>query len=157
MDYAGTVSEGKSGANPSTIDTIAAQLREHFGVLYRPRLEAGDLNLIIKANSKFTVGAVSFSRVEQVMKLNKIKISIPGKKGHHITVSGSIGLIPENENQKDYYYAGTASSRGVDVRFGDRIIASQVISEIWGRKGHSTLNRLAGEIHIKANKKDSVS
>ena len=153
MDYAGTVSEGKSGANPSTIDTIAAQLREHFGVLYRPRLEAGELNLTIRANSKFIVGAKSYSLVEQVMKLKNFNISIPGMKGHHLKVSGSIGLIPEKVNTQDYYYAGTASSRGVDVRFGDRIIASQVIYDIWGRKGHSTLNRLAGEIHIKANKK----
>ena len=154
VSYAGTVAEGKSGGNPTHVDKIAALLREHFGVIYRPRFEKGDLNLTVKANSKFLVGAKSFSLVDQKKKLTKFKVAIPGVTGQHLTISGEIGLIPEKSDESAYYYAGTGSSRGVDVRFGDRILASRVISDIWkGQEGHSTLNRLAGEIYVKANKK----
>lgn len=154
LNYAGTVGFGALGQNPSTIEGVATLLRQHLGVYYRPDLQKGAVIITIDVvgGPTLNVGANTFSLVDQIKKLTPFKIPIPGEPSQWLNVKGQIGLVPDGGS--GYYYAGTTTSRGVDVLFGARVIASRLISEIWtDTKGGPIYNRLGGEIIVRAQNK----
>ena len=146
------VAPGRRGSLPTTIDTIVEYLREHFGVFYRGFLEQG-----IKADGKIftSIELTDSDPVTHVIpdyeSKNKIGPTQINYKGHKITIEGEIGLVmkqsPQTKKRK-YYYKHAPDSQGVDFRIGRRVVATRLISEIWDKERHPSLNGIAGEIRF---------
>ncbi|MCJ7457417.1 MAG: ATP-binding protein [candidate division Zixibacteria bacterium] len=146
------VAPGRRGSLPANISTIMDYLREHLGVYYRGFLEKG-----IKADGKIftSIEMISPDPVSHILPDYESKNSIGpisiNYKGRKINVEGEIGLIMKESaetKKRKFYYKHAPDSQGVDFRIGRRVVATRLISEIWDRERHPSLNGIAGEIRF---------
>jgi len=159
LSYLQTVAYGRRGAYPRNLGPMMEYLREHLGVFYRGYLEGG----------KRAIGQISTSLngstpefvdpIEPDYKSKDpytISVNYNGKK---FDVEGVLGIIEKNSSKTKkrlYYYRFAPDSQGVDFRVGNRIIETRMISEIWERERHPSLNGIAGEFKISSSDKSLV-
>jgi hypothetical protein len=65
-----------------------------------------------------------------------------------IRLSGKYGQLTKDSTEtknRRYYYRYTMESQGVDFRIDKRVVATRLLTEIWGVARHNTLNGLWGE------------
>jgi hypothetical protein len=151
MSYMQSVAFGRRGALPRDLGRIMDYLREHLGVLYRGYLEGG----IRAAAQLFT--STELGHKEHI---DLIEADFRSKdsfgftltiSGQHVAVSGKVGLVDkdsQNTKARLLYYKHTPESQGIDIRVGKRVVATRLISEIWERDRHPSLNGIAGEFVI---------
>jgi hypothetical protein len=129
-------------------------LREHLGVFYRGYLEGG-----VRAYGKMltSMSMTSPDPVEAILPDFRSKDTVvcsPVTIGStKVTIQGEIGLIDKKSDKTKsrlFYYRHALDSQGVDIRVGDRVVATKLINEIWEEPRHPLLNGLAGEFRIPA-------
>ncbi len=152
LSYLQSVALGRRGGVPNVLSTIMSYLREHLGVFYRGYLEAG-----VRAEGRILTSQEMGEPdpVESVSPDYRTKEAVPFPPihigGSKITIEGEIGLVLRRSpktKQRLYYYRHAPDSQGVDIRIGDRVVATRLISEIWERERHPTLNGVAGEFKV---------
>lgn len=153
LGYLQTVTRGTRGRPPTTIGRTIEFLREHLGVFYRGYLEG-----------KRPIGAISTSinwgTAEEVEPIkpdyktrNRISRFIVRTNRGIVHVEGEHGELEPNSpatRNRVYYYRNSAEAQGVDFRIGKRVVATRLITEIWQRPRHPTLNPFCGEFSIDA-------
>lgn len=152
LSYLQTVAAGRRGALPRDLSRVMNYLREHLGVFYRGYLEGG-----VRAKGAILT-SLSFGTpdpVESVHPDYKSKDTVRCQPillgGQKVTIEGEIGLVDKNSpktKSKLFYYRHAPESQGVDIRIGDRVVAAKLISEIWERDRHPSLNGVAGEFRL---------
>lgn len=156
VTFAGTVSKGKRGSPPSTIGTILDFLNEHLGVLYRGYLQGGKKSIgeISTSLSWATPEPIEPIEADPKTKLFLKPTKVKTSRGD-LTIEGEYGLIektsPETKN-RNFYYRHTPESQGVDFRIGSRVVQTRLVTEVWGRARHPSLNGLWGEFRIPGDK-----
>lgn len=155
MSYMQTVAFGRGGARPRDLGLIMEYLREHLGVTYRGYLEGG-----ARAAAKILTSTAMGEKTH----VDVVSPDYSSKKsvGFDITVNGTrqringtIGLVDKNSvatKSRHLYYKHSPESQGVDVRVGKRVVATRMISEIWERDRHPSLNGVAGEFVVPASR-----
>ena len=151
MTYLQSVAFGRRGALPRDVGRIMDYLREHLGVLYRGYLEGG-----IRASTQIltSTNLGPQDHVDPVSPDFRSKDNVEFTltlAGQQQTVTGVIGLIDKDSRQthaRRLYYKHAPESQGVDIRVGKRVVATRLISEIWERDRHPSLNGVAGEFLI---------
>jgi hypothetical protein len=151
MTYMQSVAFGRRGALPKELGRIMDYLREHLGVFYRGYLEPG-IRATTHILTSINLGAQDhvdpITPDFQSRKTAKVKLTLGGRK---VTITGFVGLVDKNSPQTKerlLYYKHAPESQGVDIRVGNRIVATRLISEIWERDRHPSLNGIAGEFTI---------
>lgn len=151
ITYMQSVAFGRRGAYPREIGRIMDYLREHLGVLYRGYLEGG-----VRATTQIST-STALGQSDPVDPVNPDFRSkdtftfVLTLGGQQVTVSGVVGLVDrDSRHTKDrlLYYKHVPESQGVDIRVGKRTVATRLISEIWERDRHPSLNGIAGEFII---------
>jgi len=152
LPYLQTVTRGIRGRPPTTISSVINFLREHLGVFYRGYLEGkhpiGTITTSVNWGTPEEVEPIRPDYKTRV-KVNKFLVRTP--KGR-IYVEGEHGELepnsPETRNRL-YYYKNSAESQGVDFRIGKRVVATRLVTEIWGKARHPTLNPFCGEFTVE--------
>jgi hypothetical protein len=151
MTYMQSVAFGRRGALPRDIGRIMDYLREHLGVLYRGYLEGG-----VRATTQIFT-STSLGEPDNVDPISPdfrskdtftFSLTLAGQQ---VTVSGVVGLVDRDSAQTKarlLYYKHAPESQGIDIRVGKRTVATRLISEIWERDRHPSLNGIAGEFTI---------
>lgn len=155
MTYMQSVAFGRRGALPREIGRIMDYLREHLGVLYRGYLEGG-----IRATTQIltSTGLGEADHVDPISPDFKSRESYSFNLtvgGQQVAVTGNVGLVDRDSAQTKsrlLYYKHAPESQGVDIRVGNRVVASRLISEIWERDRHPSLNGIAGEFIIPGSR-----
>jgi hypothetical protein len=151
LTYLQTVVSGRRGGPPRDIGKIATYLREHLGVLYRGYLEGGRRSI---AEISTALDGGVFEPIDAVVPDYKSKASYPftvSIGGVKLVVEGEIGVIDKNgteTHKRLYYYRHAPESQGIDIRVGNRVVATRLITEIWDRDRHPSLNGIAGEFRV---------
>lgn len=151
LSYLQTVAAERRGRLPTDLDLVMEYLREHLGVFYRGYLEGG-----IRATAKIytSIGRAGPDLVDPVApdyankKTYDLSMMVRGKT---YKSKLELGLIDKNSKKTQdrlYYYRHAPESQGIDVRIGNRVVASRLISQVWELDRHPTLNGIAGEILI---------
>jgi hypothetical protein len=151
MTYMQSVAFGRRGALPREIGRIMDYLREHLGVLYRGYLEGG-----VRATTQIVTSTSLGARdhVDPISPDFKSKDTVNFTltlAGQQVTVSGTVGLVDRDSphtKSRLLYYKNAPESQGIDIRVGKRTVATRLISEIWERDRHPSLNGVAGEFII---------
>lgn len=151
ITYMQSVAFGRRGALPKEIGLIMDYLREHIGVLFRGYLEGG-----VKSTTRIltSTGLGTPEHVDPIAPDFKSKGTFGFTlklAGEQVKVTGTVGLIDKDSEQtksRRLYYRHAPESQGIDIRVGKRTVATRLISEIWGRERHPSLNGIAGEFHI---------
>jgi|GEM_PF-923576 hypothetical protein len=151
MTYMQSVAFGRRGALPRDLGKIMDYLREHLGVFYRGYLEGG-----VRANTQIltSTGLGAQDHVDLVEPDFKSKDTFTFNltlSGQQVTVTGIVGLVDKDSpktKSRLLYYKHVPESQGIDIRVGKRTVATRLISEIWERDRHPSLNGIAGEFLI---------
>jgi len=151
MSYMQSVAFGRRGALPRNIGPIVDYLREHLGVTYRGYLEGG-----VRATTQIftSTGLGASDHVDPVNPDYKNKRTVNFTltlSGEQVTVGGTIGLVDKESaitRSRRLYYRHAPESQGIDIRVGKRTVATRLISEIWDKERHPSLNGVAGEFII---------
>ena len=151
MTYMQSVAFGRRGARPREIGGIMDYLREHLGVMYRGYLEGG-----VRATTQILT-SIDLGQPDHVDPVNpdfrskdnfRFTLTLGGQQ---VTVTGVVGLVDKDSRQtkaRRLYYKHAPESQGIDIRVGKRTVATRLISEIWERDRHPSLNGVAGEFII---------
>lgn len=151
MVYMQSVAFGRRGALPRDTGRIMDYLREHLGVLYRGYLEGG-----IRATAQILT-STGLGAPDHVDPINpdfrsrdtySFSLTLAGQQ---VSVTGAVGLVDRDSPQTKsrlLYYKHAPESQGVDIRVGRRTVATRLISEIWERDRHPSLNGIGGEFVI---------
>jgi hypothetical protein len=165
MSYAQTV-QGR-GAKAKSLQTFRAWLVEHLGVAYRGYLSLDETTNDTKARITVSIGNDRYS-------VTPIHVPIAAKqtKYFQMELGGEIrdlvynyGTLDEVKRDKlvkgqkaKYYYQGNMSTQGIDIRLGDRVIATRQFETIWRESGggddgkplerHNSYNDFVGELLI---------
>jgi len=151
FEYSQTVTRGIRGRPPKTIVATVEYLREHLGVFYRGYLEekkpVGTITTSINWGTPEDVEPVkpdfkTYKCISFPVKTKKGKINIYGVYGE---------LEPNSTTTRNrlYYYKNVPESQGVDFRIGKRVVATRLLTEIWRRPRHPTLNPFCGEFIVQ--------
>ena len=151
MTYMQSVAFGRRGALPRELGRIMDYLREHLGVFYRGFLEGG-----VRANTQIytSTGLGAQDHVDLIEPDFKSKDTFTFNltlSGQQVTVTGTVGLVDKDSPKTKarlLYYKHVPESQGIDIRVGKRIVATRLISEIWERDRHPSLNGIAGEFQV---------
>lgn len=154
MTYMQSVAFGRRGALPRDVGRIMDYLREHLGVFYRGYLEGG-----IRATTQMMT-SIDLGELDHVDPIfpdfrsrDTVNFSLT-IAGHKVTITGSVGLVDKDSpetKKRLLYYKHAPEAQGVDIRVGKRTVATRLISEIWARDRHPSLNGVAGEFLIPGN------
>lgn len=151
LSYLQTVTRGVRGRPPKTISGIVHWLKEHLGVFYRGYLEGkkpiGTIAISINWGSPEEVEAIKPDYKTYTI-LSNLFVRTKKRK---IKIEGQYGQIEPNSPQtrsRLYYYKNAPESQGVDFSIGNRVVATRLITEIWQRPRHPTLNPFCGEFRI---------
>lgn len=151
ITYMQSVAFGRRGALPRDLGRIMDYLREHLGVFYRGYLEAG-----VRATTQIltSTGLGELDHVDPInpdyKSKNTIDLSLT-LGGQLLSLKGVIGLVDRDSPQTKkrlLYYKHVPESQGIDIRVGNRTVATRLISEVWERDRHPSLNGVAGEILV---------
>lgn len=151
MTYMQSVAFGRRGALPRDLGRIMDYLREHLGVFYRGYLEGG-----VRATTQImtSIGLGTQDHVDVIEPDYKSKDSYTINltiSGQQITITGVVGLVDKDSPKTKarlLYYKHAPESQGIDIRVGKRTVATRLISEIWERDRHPSLNGIAGEFLV---------
>jgi len=148
--YLQTLTKGRPGGPPSRVGALMDYLREHLGVFYRGYLEgkppAGYIYTSLNSRKPEPVEPIEPVYSEY----NKRRLTVRTKRGN-IDLQVTYGKINKESPQtkaRKYYYRATTDSLGVDFRIGDRVIATRLFSEIWGKARHTQYSTWCGELKI---------
>jgi hypothetical protein len=151
MTYMQSVAFGRRGALPGYVGRIMDYLREHLGVLYRGYLEGG----VRAATQIFTsTGLGQPDHVDAVSPDFKSKDTFNFSltlSNQQVQITGVVGLVDKDSPQTKsrlLYYKHAPESQGIDIRVGKRTVATRLISEVWEKDRHPSLNGVAGEFII---------
>jgi hypothetical protein len=152
FSYLQTVTRGIRGRPPTTIGGIVNYLKEHLGVFYRGYIEGkkpiGTITISINWGSAEEVEPV----IPDYKTRNTVsKIIVRTKKGK-IYIEGEYGQLEPNSlttRNRLYYYKNSPESQGVDFRIGNRVVATRLLTEIWLKPRHPTLNPFCGEFKVQ--------
>lgn len=155
MTYMQSVAFGRRGALPRDVGRIMDYLREHLGVFYRGYLEGG-----IRATTQIltSTGLGVLEHIDPILPDFRSRETVSFNLtlgGHQVTVTGNVGLIDRDSQQTKrrlLYYKHASESQGVDIRVGKRTVATRLISEIWERDRHPSLNGIAGEFLVPGDR-----
>lgn len=151
LTFLQSVALGRRGAAPRTPEKVIDYLREHLGVFYRGYLEGG-ARALGRIETSLDWGTPDPVDAVHPDYQTKKQVSFPVTVGNHrIHIEGVIGLVEKNSaetKERLYYYRHAPESQGVDIRIGNRVVATRLIEEIWERDRHPSLNGVAGEFRI---------
>lgn len=71
-----------------------------------------------------------------------------------VTIDYCFGSIEAGENRR--YYKRNMSSSGAEIRINGRVLAYNLISEIWNKQKHNSLNHFLAIINVKSKYKDRL-
>lgn len=159
--YAQTV-QGR-GAKANDLQTIRSWLVEHLGVAYRGYLSLDEISNDIKAKISVSIGNDHYS-------VSPISVPIAHKdtKYFDVELGGQTYQLKYNYGTLDevkrdslvkgkkakFYYQGNLATQGIDIRLGDRVIATRQFDTIWRGKDttqiarHNKYNDFVGELLI---------
>lgn len=155
-----TVGWGKRGRPPKDPDSILDYLREHLGVYYRGFLGVPSIGYKSTSRPRGTlVTSLNWKHAKKVepiepdydsrRRIKSVRVVTPAGK---VSLEGEYGLLnTESQTTRDdrkYYYRNTLESQGVDLRVGDRILATRLLTEIWEQARHNSHNAFWGEFRI---------
>jgi hypothetical protein len=155
-----TVGWGHRGRPPKDPDSVMEYLREHLGVFYRGYLGVRFIGDKGPRHAKGKIlTSLDWSGAEKVVPIepdydtrkhfSAVTVKTPAGK---VKLEGEYGLLdPDSETTREdrkYYYHNTFESQGVDLRVGDRVMATRLLSEIWGKTRHNSYNAFWGEFRI---------
>lgn len=151
MTYMQSVAFGRRGALPRDVGRIMDYLKEHLGVMYRGFLEGG-----VRSQTRIfaSTGLATPDPVDPVRPDYRTKQAVQFNLtlgGQHVLVTGTVGLVDKGSLETKarlLYYKHAPESQGVDIRVGMRVVATRLISEVWERDRHPSLNGIAGEFVI---------
>ncbi len=151
MSYMQSVAFGRRGALPRELGRIMDYLREHLGVLYRGYLEGG-VRAMAQLLTSTSLGPQD--HVDPISPDYRSKDSYSFTltlAGQQEQVTGTVGLVDRDSKHTKsrlLYYKHAPESQGIDIRVGRRTVATRLISEVWERDRHPSLNGIAGEFLI---------
>lgn len=151
------------GARAKSLELIRTYMLEHLGVAYRGYLqldkELNETKAKISVNvgtNKQAVGAIEVPIAD--MKTKYFDVDLGGKTYKVTYVFGTLDDVKRDSlvkgNKAKYYYQGNTSTQGIDIRLGDRVIATRQLDTIWRvgegkpltRDNH--YNQFVGELKI---------
>jgi hypothetical protein len=148
MSYLQSAAFDRRGAYPKDPAKIMKYLREHLGVFYRGYLESG-LRATALIQTSLQLGACDPVDPVSPEYSSRDTYQIPLEVGStKCVIRGEIGLVDKNHpktRDRLLYYRHAPESQGVDIRIGNRVVATRLLSEIWGVERHPSFNALAGE------------
>jgi hypothetical protein len=164
--YAQTV-QGR-GAKANNLYTIRAWLVEHLGVAYRGYLSLDEntnetkakINVFIGEDLRWDPYSVTPIHVPILNATTKYFTLYLG--GEKRTLTYKYGTLDEETRNKlvkgekaKYYYQGNMATQGIDIRLGDRVIATRQLETIWRTEidgkiieRHNQYNDFVGELLI---------
>jgi len=162
LEYMRTV-RGR-GPLPSLIGTFATRLTEHLGILYRGYLELqqatnqalGKIRLLWDAED-INVPAIQLPLAETHPQSFSVDIA-----GESVTCEYIWGVLDEEKSKvwilgkpTNFYYLANQPTQGIDIRLGNRTIATRQFEQIWKTPNgqdplarHPSYNHFIGELKI---------
>lgn len=153
--YAQTV-QGR-GAKANDLQTIRSWLVEHLGVAYRGYLSLNEMTNDIKAKISVSIGNDYYSvtpiHVPIAHQYTKhLKIELDGIVQELAYNYGTLDNVKRDTLVKGkkakFYYQGNIKTQGIDIRLGDRVIATRQLETIWRTERHNKYNDFVGELII---------
>lgn len=153
LSYMQTVTRGRRGRPPAGLAGIMQFLREHLGVFYRGYLEGGKKS---PGSITTSINWKNIEEVEPVLPDYKTRSLVRQFRIHtkagDLDIEGEYGLLEATSKptrvDRVYYYRNTLESQGVDLRIGRRVVATRLVTEIWQKARHPSLNGVWGEFRI---------
>lgn len=151
------------GAKANDLQTIRSWLVEHLGVAYRGYLSLDEISNDIKAKISVSIGNDHYSvtpiHVPIAHKDTKyFDVELGGISYRLIYNFGTLDEVKRDSLVKGkkakYYYQGNIATQGIDIRLGDRVIATRQFETIWRIKDekqiarHNRYNDFVGELLI---------
>ncbi len=153
------------GAKATDLDALRSWLIEHLGVLYR-----GFLQVDPKTGDNKGVITVHVGKTKKNVPTIEIPFAKSDKKYFAVVLDGveypleyqfgSIDPVKRDElvsgSKAKFYYQGNIPTQGVDIRLGNRTIATRQFETIWKDKSgsqvsrHNGYNDFVGELIIPA-------
>lgn len=154
---------GQGRGAASKLTAFRSCLVEHLGVSYRGFLQ---LNSEQETSAKITVSDGTDIQLVQPIEVPLItsrtesfKIELGGTEYTLIYRYGTLDKEKEypflNDKKLKFYYQGDLQTQGIDIRLGNRVIATRLLGEIWKTKKddsplirHNSYNDFVGELTI---------
>lgn len=151
------------GAKASDLQTIRSWLVEHLGVAYRGYLSLDEITNDTKARISVSIGNDHYNvtpiHVPIAHKDTKyIDIELNGATYQLKYIFGTLDEVNRDALVKGkkakFYYQGNIATQGIDIRLGDRVIATKQFETIWTTNDgkqitrHNAYNDFVGELQI---------
>lgn len=157
LDFVRTV-QGK-GKPANNLTSLSKWLIEHLGVIYRGYLEVDKEKFAASGAIWLSTNDAEEQRVHPIpvpygqKKTERFSVSIAGISYDCIYYHGVLDetlrdKAVQGREKAKYYYQGNRATQGIDIQLGKRVIATQMLDQIWGLERHNNYNEFVGELVI---------
>ncbi len=150
------------GSSAKNLEVLTKYLADDIGYVYSNLIMDGICTITIKSTD---VDGKSSNPVSVKAIVPQWDSVIVGSKeqvdlgGGGLFISYKFGTIDENDDSSDLksiYYRKNTRCSGLEIRINGRVLENNLISEIWDREIHPSLNDFLGIINLESNDKSSL-
>jgi len=150
------------GSLTKNLEVLTKYLADDIGYVYSNLIVENVCTITIKSTdidgrlSTTTVRAI-VPQWNDVMVSSNEQVDLGGGSLH---ISYKFGKINDNDdvpdNNRSIYYRKNTRCSGLEIRINGRVLENNLISEIWDRESHPSLNEFLGIVNLLSNDKNSL-